>query len=134
MVTYDAVVTAHNPALQFKPGMTAQVTFVTARHEGVLVVPNVAFRIHLYGAGVVSGQRPGTAGQRALGAQVSGSVIGTGDANRGEAQDTRQSPWILREGHPEQRGVQVGLTDGERTEIVAGLRAGEQVIIGRTAS
>lgn len=134
VVTYDAVVTVRNPALQFKPGMTAQVTFVTARHEGVLVIPNVAFRIRLDGAGAVSGQRRGTAAQSALGAQVSGSVSGTADANRGEAQDTHQSLWILREGHPEQRGVQVGLTDGERTEIVAGVQAGEQVIIGRAAS
>ena len=134
VVTYDAVVTAHNPTLRFTPGMTAQVTFVTARHEAVLVVPNAAFRIHLDGASAVGGQQPGTAGRGSLGTPAPGPPLGSADGKHGDAAEPRQLLWVLREGRPEQRRVQVGLTDGARTEIVAGLQAGEQVIVGRAAS
>jgi len=134
VVTYDAVLTAHNAALQFKPGMTAQVSFVTARHEAVLVVPNAAFRIRLDAAAAGGEQRPGTASRGSLGGPVSTSPAGAADAKHGDAPETRQLLWVLRDGRPEQRRVQVGLTDGERTEIVAGLQPGEQVIIGRATS
>ena len=134
VVTYDAVVAAQNPALQFKPGMTAQVRFVTARHDGVLVVPNAAFRVHLDDAPMTGGGRPATAGRASPGGPASTLLTGTAGATQGDALEARQLLWSLQDGRPERRRVQVGLTDGYRTEIVTGLQAGEQVIIGRAAS
>jgi HlyD family secretion protein len=128
------VVAAPNPALQFKPGMTAQVTFVTARHEAVLVVPNAAFRVHLDSVAGAGGERPDRADRRSLSGPASTSGAGAADAKHGDAPESRQWLWVLRDGRPEQRRVQVGHTDGERTEIVTGLQAGEPVIIGHTTS
>jgi HlyD family secretion protein len=132
VVTYDAVVAAQNPALQFKPGMTAGVRFVTARHDGVLVVPNAAFRVHLDGTAMASGERPVTTDRPSPGGPASTLLVGTTGAKQGDAREARQVLWVLHDGRPERRQVQVGLTDGDRTEIVVGLQAGEQVIIGRT--
>ncbi len=44
VVTYDVVVSAPNPDLLLKPGMTATVRIVTAEHKDVLAVPNQALR------------------------------------------------------------------------------------------
>jgi HlyD family secretion protein len=44
VVTYDAVIDVENPDLKLRPGMTANVTFVTAQKDDVLRVPNAAMR------------------------------------------------------------------------------------------
>jgi len=66
--------------------------------------------------------------------QASGSRFGTTGVKQGNASETRQVRWVLHNERPERRRVQAGLTDGDRTEIVTGLQAGEQVIIGRAVS
>ncbi len=134
VVTYDAVVAAPNPALQFKPGMTAQVRFVTAHHEAVLVVPSAAFRFHPDGEAIIGVTKADTAGGPSPGGPTSTARAEIASTTPGDDRDAHQALWVLRGGHPEQRRVQVGLTDGERTEVVIGLQVGEQVIIGRAAS
>ncbi len=47
VVTYDVVITVSNPELKLKPGMTANVTIVTARQENPLRVPNGALRFRM---------------------------------------------------------------------------------------
>jgi len=47
VVTYDVVITVRNPELKLKPGMTANVTIVTAREEHPLRVPNGALRFRM---------------------------------------------------------------------------------------
>ena len=44
VVTYAAIISAPNPGLKLKPGMTAIVTVETARRDDVLRVPNAALR------------------------------------------------------------------------------------------
>jgi HlyD family secretion protein len=55
VVTYDAVVTVSNPRTLLRPGMTANVSFIIAKHEGVLKVPNAALRFQPDGAAPPSG-------------------------------------------------------------------------------
>lgn len=47
VVTYDVVIAVDNPELKLKPGMTANVTIVTARKEAPLRVPNGALRFRM---------------------------------------------------------------------------------------
>jgi HlyD family secretion protein len=47
VVTYDVVITVTNPELKLKPGMTANVTIVTAQKENPLRVPNGALRFRM---------------------------------------------------------------------------------------
>lgn len=47
VVTYDVVITVDNRELKLKPGMTANVTIVTARKENPLRVPNGALRFRM---------------------------------------------------------------------------------------
>ena len=47
VVTYDVVIAVDNPELKLKPGMTANVTIVTARKEDPLRIPNGALRFRM---------------------------------------------------------------------------------------
>src|SRR3954471_3961536 len=44
VVTYDAVIDVSNPALELRPGMTANVTFIHDQRDSALRVPNAALR------------------------------------------------------------------------------------------
>ena len=44
VVTYSVIVTVDNEDLKLKPGMTANVSIITAKNENVLCVPNMALK------------------------------------------------------------------------------------------
>ena len=44
VVTYSVIVTVDNKDLKLKPGMTANVSIITAKNENVLTVPNIALK------------------------------------------------------------------------------------------
>ena len=44
VVTYPVIIDVANPDLMLKPGMTANVTIITDKKEGVLAVPSAALR------------------------------------------------------------------------------------------
>lgn len=52
VVTYDVIISVENPDLKLKPGMTANITIVTARNENALRAPNAALRFRLPGVPV----------------------------------------------------------------------------------
>jgi len=49
VVTYDVVINVDNHDLDLKPGMTANVSIITARKERALRVPNAALRVRMPG-------------------------------------------------------------------------------------
>ena len=102
VVTYAAIITARNPEMKLRPGMTANVTVETARRENVLRVPSAALRF-----------KPGDEVLQALGSQ--NSVPG---ANHAAARNVN-TVWLFDGGlHPVV--VDAGISDGTFTEIVEG--------------
>jgi HlyD family secretion protein len=100
VVTYDVVVKVNNPGMKLKPGMTANVSIVTARKTGVLLVPNSALRF-----------RPG-------------------DQAKGGPQQKGQAVWVLESGKPRRVPVVTGISNGSLIELVSGeLKEGQQVIV-----
>jgi HlyD family secretion protein len=59
VVNYDAVVEVANPRAQLRPGMTANVSFIIAKRQEVLKVPNAALRFQPDGAGPPGGAAEG---------------------------------------------------------------------------
>ena len=47
VVTYDTIISVDNSDLKLRPGMTANVSIVVARRDGILRVPNAALRVRL---------------------------------------------------------------------------------------
>jgi HlyD family secretion protein len=52
VVTYDVIISVENPELKLKPGMTANITIVTARNEDALRAHNAALRFRMPGVPV----------------------------------------------------------------------------------
>jgi HlyD family secretion protein len=105
VVTYDAIVDVDNSALDLRPGMTANVSFVVADRIDVLRLPNAALRF-----------RPGrTAG----GGQPTARP---GRAAAGEQPTADQKMVFTRDGTTGVRPirVRVGVTDGSYTEVIEG--------------
>ncbi len=101
VVTYDVVVDADNRDLLLKPGMTATMRVVTDERAGVLRVPDQALRFSPSG------------------------LIGGSNRAAGSAQ-----LWVLRDGQAAATAVKLGLDDDSYTEILEGLKEGDQVIVG----
>jgi HlyD family secretion protein len=101
VVTYTVVVAVANPAGTLVPGMTANVTFVTARAVDAVKVPNAALRFRPSDPEAVAG--------------TPGPVVWT----------------VGADGRPVAIPVTLGITDGTSTEIVGGdLEVGTAVIVG----
>jgi len=137
VVTYDAVIDVENPDVRLKPGMTANVTFVHDRRDGVLRVPNAALRFlpsqdMLAKAGPAAGGAGGGEGRRK---EAPGSTSAAASAvspetapEAGVGSDTR-TVWVLRDGEPRPVDLVPGLSDGSYTEVLGGgLVEGDEVI------
>ncbi len=137
VVTYTTVVAVSNPDLKLKPGMTANVKILVARHEAALLIPNAAFRVRVDGAtpaaaagspGQLGAQ--GMAGGRPPGASGMGPRRGADPGTKGTPDAGKQRIWVLQDGKPLERMIRTGLSDGQKTEILEGLQDGETVIVG----
>ena len=108
----DVVITASNPELLLKPGMTATIKIVVDRRDDVLRVPDQALRYSPAGHAAPSGSS-GARTPLAGWPQV----------------------WTLREGRPTAVPVQLGLQDDTYTEIVKGdLKPGDDLIISESGT
>jgi HlyD family secretion protein len=98
VVTYDAVIDVENPELKLRPGMTANVTFIYAKVDDGIRVPNAALRF-----------RPPT--ERKTAAPAGAKTV-----------------YVLDGDRPRAVVVKTGVSDGSVTEIKEGLEEGQLVI------
>ena len=119
VVTYAAIVTAPNPQLKLKPGMTASLSVEVARRDGVLRVPSSALRFKPTAAVLDAlGQKDAAAAAGVRPAAVTGSpsVNHTGTV------------WTYDAGRLTPVQVKTGSSDTQFTEIQsADLREGESI-------
>ncbi|WP_394892774.1 efflux RND transporter periplasmic adaptor subunit [Mesorhizobium sp. AaZ16] len=124
VVTYDARLDVDNAELLLRPGMTATVSVTTREAGGVLTVPSAAFR---YRPPVENASRGWSLENLFMPRMRRG-----GDRQRQQsaAPDGERTLYVLTGGAPEPVKVRTGATDGERTEILSGLSAGDLVVTG----
>lgn len=115
VVTYEVVITAHNPDLKLKPGLTANVTIYTLEKENALSIPTKALRfvpdaglLSELDMSVASDSVPAVAGKREV--------------------------WVRSGQHLTPRYVTTGAASGDRTEILDGLTDGEEVAVAMTST
>ena len=103
VVTYEVVVSAPNSDLKLKPGLTASITIYTLERSGVVSVPTAALRF-----------------------TPEASVFG----NKYVIKDTdaEHKLWTLDGNVLTAHKVEIGVTDGLRTQIVSGMEEGVTVI------
>jgi HlyD family secretion protein len=137
VVTYDAVVRINNKELLLKPGMTANVQFLVSEKEDVLTIPNMALRFKPpeeknETQELLRQEQSRTAAPR-VGARRTSR---TGGATSTAAPRGRSvKVYLLRDGRPQPLEVQVGITDGSRSEVIAGeLKENDPIVIGMSSS
>jgi HlyD family secretion protein len=135
VVTYNAVVRIDNKDLLLKPGMTANVQFLVSRKEDVLAIPNMAIRFkppdQKDEAQELLRQDQSRAAPR-VGARRTSR---TGGGGGGGARERRVRIYVLRNSKPQPIEVQLGITDGSKTEVRDGeLNENDAVIIGMASS
>ena len=113
VVTYDVVVAVANPEMLLKPGMTANVTIVTARRDNVLRVPMQALRF--------------SPNQRRTAAATDSST------HRHPSNQARV--WINDGGTLKPETITSGLDDGNNIEILTGdLKSGDLVVTDKVST
>lgn len=102
VVTYEVVISAPNAQLKLKPGLTASVTIYTAEKTGVLSVPSKALRF--------------TPTKETVGDK---KIVDCNGNNK---------VWILAGNEIKAVPVSIGMTDGTHTQIMSGLKEGQEII------
>ncbi len=111
VVTYEVVITADNPELKLKPGLTASVTIYTLRKNDVLSVPTKSLRFD-----------PDKEQMDQLGITIEGVA------------PQEKHVWLLDGNVLRPQAVEPGSTMNDRTEIVDGLEDGQTVVTGLTVA
>lgn len=103
VVTYEVVISAPNADFKLKPGLTANITIYTMERSGVMSVPAAALRF-----------------------TPEASVFG----KKYVIKDTtaEHKLWTLDGNVLTAHKVEIGVTDGTRTEIIGGMKEGSTVI------
>ena len=143
VVTYEVVITAYNPELKLKPGLTANVTIYTLERNNVCCIPSKALRFVPdpgmtesmgYSIAVPEAGKEGPAGPGGF-APAAGMEMPAGPG--GGIPGGMPAPaapenicWVLNGTQLEPRTVTVGESDGEMTEIISGVAEGETVVTG----
>jgi HlyD family secretion protein len=117
VVTYDVVVNVDNPELLLKPGMTANVTIVTAKRDNAIRIPMDALRF------------------APRGVQPAPAAAGVAQDQHGPGRPARV--WTVSAGSLQPVAVTIGLDDGTWAEMISGgLQSGDALVTDeiRTAS
>jgi HlyD family secretion protein len=134
VVTYQGVISAPNPDRKLRQGMTASVTITTAHKDDALRVSNAALRWKPEEAPAPAEGAPAPGAARAATPpQARNASAAARGAREGGAQQGPGRPgrvYKVVNGQPSAVMIRVGLSDGQRTEVLDGLSEGDEVIVG----
>ncbi len=134
VISYDTVITVDNSDLKLRPGMTANVSIVTAQQTNALRIPNAALRFRPPDVAADT-NRPANGPLSAMNSPAGGGQRGNGG---GKSRGSRfvRTLYVPADGpHPGEKvpkpiQVRIGISDGVYTEITDGLKEGDEVITG----
>ena len=135
VVSYTIMVEVANPDLKLMPGMTANVSIIAHKREGVFKVaasalrfmPSAEFLDLSQDSGAAEGSLSsrGGGGKKGLGSgSGAGSSSGTGEGNASR----EATLWLYEQGKLRPLPVKVGISDGMYTQISGDLTEGLQVV------
>lgn len=116
VVTYEVVISAHNPDLKLKPGLTANITIYIAERRNVINIPVKALRFI-----------PDTPDGKAPASQNM-------PRQEPSANDSLKIVWVQENNEWKPRRIKVGMDNGVNIEICEGLNEGETVAVDRKSN
>lgn len=129
VVNYDVIIAVNNPDLKLKPGMTATVQIITGERPNVVSVPNGAMRFR-------PPAKPGDKPAAGTSAPSSGPPTGaptTTLIGYRQKDGANEKQVYLKPKNPADplvpTTIKIGLSDGLQTEVLSGLKEGDEVIL-----
>jgi HlyD family secretion protein len=123
VVTYDCVISVTNADYKLKPGMTANVSIVIAQHTNILEIPNGALRFHPPETAAIVTNAPTM--------QVADEHFSRHKETDG-GQSFSRTVFVLsgqgKNAKLEARHIKAGITDGIYTEVLNGLKEGDNIV------
>ena len=137
VVTYNAVARIDNKEFLLKPGMTANVQFLVSRQEDVLTIPNMAMRFKPpdqkdEAEDILRQERSRVA--KPVGTRRTSRAAGAGGGAGGARGNRRATVYLLKDNRAQPVEVQLGITDGSRTEVRSGLNENDPLIIATSSA
>jgi HlyD family secretion protein len=137
VVTYNAVARIDNEELLLKPGMTANVQFLVSRQEDVLTIPNMAMRFRPpdqkdEAQDLLRQERSRVA--KPVGTRRTSRAGGIGAAAGAARANRHVTVYVLRDNKAQPVEIQLGITDGSRTEVRGGELSENDPLIIATSS
>ncbi len=131
VVTYDTVISVNNDDLKLRPGMTASLFIIVAKHQNVLKMPNGAMRYHPPDVAASTG----TPVKEKRGNKEGGKRAGEHrPGHAAEPPQIERTVYVLHNDKPDAKPVPIkiktGINDGIFTEVVDGLKEGDTVVTG----
>lgn len=116
VITYEVVISAHNPDLKLKPGLTANVTIYIAERRNVVNIPVKALRFV-----------PDPPSSKAPAPEQTPQP-------QAPDNDSLKTVWVQEGQEWNPRQVKVGMDNGVNVEICSGLNEGEVVAVDRKSN
>ena len=138
VVTYNAVARIDNKELLLKPGMTANVQFLVSRQEDVLTIPNMAMRFKPpdqkdEAQDLLRQEKSRVA--KPVGTRRTSRAGGIGAGAGGARGNRHVTVYVLKENKAQPVEIQLGVTDGSRTEVRGGeLHENDPLIIATSSA
>ncbi|HUB86968.1 MAG TPA: efflux RND transporter periplasmic adaptor subunit [Verrucomicrobiae bacterium] len=134
VITYDTVVGVDNTDLKLKPGMTATVSIIVADRTNILEIPNSALRFQPADAVEENSTTNGQATHDSNSVNRA-SGRGRGRGHGGQEYAVEHIVYVLTKDSAgatklEPVQIQTGITDNINTEVLSGLKEGDQVVTG----
>jgi HlyD family secretion protein len=135
VISYDTVITVDNSDLKLRPGMTANVSIITAQQTNALRIPNAALRFRPPDFADTNAPANGPLSATSSPAGGGGQRGNGGGKSRGSR--FLRTIYVLADGPragekvPKPAQVRIGISDGVYTQIVDGLHEGDEVITGQ---
>jgi HlyD family secretion protein len=142
VITYDTVIDVNNSDLKLRPGMTANVSIITASRTNTLIVPNAALRFH---PPEISAEKKENGGVETSSNSASGghgkdhdgqAHAGGGKGKNGHTEHVTHTVYVLvkgLDGKPDTLKplqVKTGISDGIDTQLLDGLNENDEVVVG----
>lgn len=108
---FDAVIEVNNKDLLLRPSLTANVSIIIDRHRDVLLIPNSALRVSL--------------------PEIEAPAPAASDSSSATVYKLRDGN---RNGVPEPATVKLGVSDRISTQVLSGLRLGDEIVTGVPAT
>jgi HlyD family secretion protein len=129
VVTYAAVIDAANPERKLRQGMTAAVRVLSSHKDDVLRVSNAALRWKPENA-----PAPDSAPQQRGDRTLARTERRAGQAGGPPPPGKPGRVYKLADGKLVPADIRIGISDGQRTEVLSGLQEGDAVVTGDSGS